>query len=120
MGDAHLDSNGLTTKATINNADNMSVDSGFYQPTVEPKPQPTPEPNPEPTPKPHSGVESHVKHVSPQVQKNANTTKHTSQKETLPETGLETINHGLLGSLLAGLSALFLFRRKKQTNHKSN
>ncbi|WP_341775193.1 SdrD B-like domain-containing protein, partial [Staphylococcus hyicus] len=44
VGDNQLDSDGLTTKVTINNADNMSVDSGFYQPTVEPTPEPTPEP----------------------------------------------------------------------------
>ncbi|WP_194747957.1 SdrD B-like domain-containing protein [Staphylococcus chromogenes] len=224
VGDDRLDSNGLTTKATINNADNMSIDSGFYQPTVEPTPQPTPDPDPNPTPEPNpnptpepspeptpepnpnptpepspeptpepnpnptpeptpepnpnptpeptpepnpnptpepspeptpepnpnptpepspeptpepnpnptlepilepipqsnSDMKSHVKHVSPQIQEKENKEKQASQKETLPETGHETINNGLLGSLIAGLGALFLFRRKKHTNHKSN
>ena len=176
VGDDRLDSNGLTTKVTINNADNMSIDSGFYQPTVEPTPQPTPdpdskptpdpdpkptpepnpnptpepspeptpepnpnptpEPSPEPTPEPNpnptpepspepmpqsnSGMKSQVKHVSPQIQEKESKAKQTSQKEALPETGHETINNGLLGSLLAGLGALFLFRRKKHTNHKNN
>ncbi|WP_245169315.1 SdrD B-like domain-containing protein, partial [Staphylococcus hyicus] len=40
IGDSRLDSNGLSTTATINNNDNYSVDSGFYQPTVEPTPVP--------------------------------------------------------------------------------
>ncbi|WP_341776355.1 SdrD B-like domain-containing protein, partial [Staphylococcus hyicus] len=48
VGDAQSDSNGLTTTATINNADNMTVDSGFYQPTPEPTPEPTPDPIPSP------------------------------------------------------------------------
>ena len=65
-------------------------------------------------------MKSHVKHVSPQIQEKESKEKQTSQKETLPETGHETINNGLLGSLLVGLGALFLFRRKKPTNHKSN
>ncbi|MDQ7114310.1 SdrD B-like domain-containing protein [Staphylococcus simulans] len=37
-GDQALDSNGLETKAVINNADNLTIDSGFYKPTVEPTP----------------------------------------------------------------------------------
>ena len=40
IGDAALDSNGLTTTATINNADNTTIDSGFFKPTVEPTPVP--------------------------------------------------------------------------------
>ncbi len=40
VGDAALDSNGLTTTATINNADNTTIDSGFFKPTVEPTPVP--------------------------------------------------------------------------------
>ncbi|PTH13295.1 hypothetical protein BU591_11075 [Staphylococcus agnetis] len=52
VGDNRLDSNGITTTASINNADNMTVDSGFYQPTPEPNPNPTPEPTPEPKPNP--------------------------------------------------------------------
>ncbi|WP_232168263.1 SdrD B-like domain-containing protein, partial [Staphylococcus simulans] len=40
VGDAALDSNGLTTTATINNADNKTIDSGFFKPTVEPTPVP--------------------------------------------------------------------------------
>ncbi|MCD8916503.1 carboxypeptidase regulatory-like domain-containing protein, partial [Staphylococcus simulans] len=40
VGDVALDSNGLTTTATINNADNTTIDSGFFKPTVEPTPVP--------------------------------------------------------------------------------
>ena len=40
VGDQALDSNGLKTTATINNADNKTIDSGFYKPTVEPTPVP--------------------------------------------------------------------------------
>ncbi|WP_432372141.1 LPXTG cell wall anchor domain-containing protein, partial [Staphylococcus chromogenes] len=88
--------------------------------TPEPNPNPTPEPSPEPMPQSNSGMKSQVKHVSPQIQEKESKAKQTSQKEALPETGHETINNGLLGSLLAGLGALSLFRRKKHTNHKSN
>ncbi|MEJ7509449.1 SdrD B-like domain-containing protein, partial [Staphylococcus simulans] len=38
VGDQALDSNGLETKAVIDNADNLTIDSGFYKPTVEPTP----------------------------------------------------------------------------------
>uniref|UniRef100_UPI000D0269E0 SdrD B-like domain-containing protein n=1 Tax=Staphylococcus simulans TaxID=1286 RepID=UPI000D0269E0 len=40
VGDQALDSNGLKTTATINNADNKTIDSGFYKPAVEPTPVP--------------------------------------------------------------------------------
>ena len=40
VGDDRLDSNGLSTTATIDNADNLSIDSGFYQPVAEPTPVP--------------------------------------------------------------------------------
>ncbi|WP_176745481.1 SdrD B-like domain-containing protein, partial [Staphylococcus sp. HMSC056G08] len=40
VGDQALDSNGLETKVVINNADNYTIDSGFYKPVVEPTPVP--------------------------------------------------------------------------------
>ncbi|WP_439848923.1 LPXTG cell wall anchor domain-containing protein [Staphylococcus hyicus] len=42
--------------------------------------------------------------------------KHTAtHKTTLPDTGHKDMNSGLIGTLLAGLGALFLFRRNKRT-----
>ncbi len=44
VGDDALDSDGASTTVTINNADNYTIDSGFYKPVVEPTPEdPTPE-----------------------------------------------------------------------------
>ncbi|MCE5148072.1 carboxypeptidase regulatory-like domain-containing protein [Staphylococcus simulans] len=40
VGDQALDSNGLETKVVIDNADNYTIDSGFYKPVVEPTPVP--------------------------------------------------------------------------------
>ncbi|WMM04356.1 SdrD B-like domain-containing protein, partial [Staphylococcus simulans] len=41
VGDDALDSDGASTTVTINNADNYTIDSGFYKPAVE---EPTPVP----------------------------------------------------------------------------
>ncbi|MDQ7139350.1 SdrD B-like domain-containing protein, partial [Staphylococcus simulans] len=40
VGNPELDSNGTTTTVTINNADNYTIDSGFYKPVEEPTPVP--------------------------------------------------------------------------------
>ncbi|PTH57789.1 SdrD B-like domain-containing protein [Staphylococcus agnetis] len=103
VGDNQLDSDGLSTKVTINNADNMSVDSGFYQPTVEPTPQPTP--NQPSTVSTHESPKSGPSDKSDSVQ-------------TLPETGQDNTNTGLIGTLIAGLGAMFVLRRKRHANKK--
>ncbi|WP_141751847.1 LPXTG cell wall anchor domain-containing protein, partial [Staphylococcus sp. HMSC056G08] len=40
VGNPELDSNGTTTTVTVDNADDKTIDSGFYKPTVEPTPVP--------------------------------------------------------------------------------
>ncbi|WP_142351336.1 SdrD B-like domain-containing protein, partial [Staphylococcus sp. HMSC072B07] len=40
VGNTALDSDGTTTTVTINNADNYTIDSGFFKPVVEPTPVP--------------------------------------------------------------------------------
>ncbi|MGX0713149.1 LPXTG-motif cell wall-anchored protein, partial [Staphylococcus simulans] len=40
VGDDALDSDGASTTVTINNADNYTIDSGFYKPVEEPTPVP--------------------------------------------------------------------------------
>ncbi|SQE73303.1 Ser-Asp rich fibrinogen/bone sialoprotein-binding protein SdrD [Staphylococcus simulans] len=40
VGDDALDSDGASTTVTINNADNYTIDSGFYKPVVAPEPVP--------------------------------------------------------------------------------
>ncbi|RZI03635.1 SdrD B-like domain-containing protein, partial [Staphylococcus condimenti] len=39
-GDDRLDSDGKTVEVTVNNADDLTIDSGFYKTTVEPTPAP--------------------------------------------------------------------------------
>ncbi|WP_420852988.1 SdrD B-like domain-containing protein [Staphylococcus lutrae] len=52
IGNDAFDSDGKEVTVTVNNADDMTIDSGFYRPTVEPTPEKPSEPgNPEgPTP----------------------------------------------------------------------
>ncbi|RIN72698.1 YSIRK signal domain/LPXTG anchor domain surface protein, partial [Staphylococcus simulans] len=40
VGDDALDSDGASTTVTIDNADNYTIDSGFFKPVVEPEPVP--------------------------------------------------------------------------------
>ncbi|WP_159454559.1 hypothetical protein, partial [Staphylococcus cornubiensis] len=40
VGDAKLDSNGLESKVTINNANDYSVDLGIVKPEAQPEPKP--------------------------------------------------------------------------------
>ncbi|MCP6646172.1 MSCRAMM family adhesin SdrC, partial [Klebsiella pneumoniae] len=40
VGDKALDSDGQTVKVVVDNADDYTIDSGFYKPTVEPTPVP--------------------------------------------------------------------------------
>ncbi|MGV3277369.1 LPXTG cell wall anchor domain-containing protein, partial [Staphylococcus hyicus] len=96
------------------------------KPTPETTPDPTPEPHPDPTPKPppetppepettpKSSVVPNDTHITPQAVSSEH--KHTTtHKKTLPDTGHKDMNSGLIGTLLAGLGALFLFRRNKRT-----
>ncbi|UEX90156.1 SdrD B-like domain-containing protein [Staphylococcus ratti] len=137
VGNDHLDSDGLSTKVTINNSDDFSVDSGFYKPTAEPTPGPAPKPTPEPKPEPTPGPtpqpkpepkptpsstpskSQSQKPVASKTMPQSGKAHHSPAKATLPETGSETMNSGLAGSFIAGLGALFLLRRKKHNQDKA-
>ncbi|UXU12951.1 SdrD B-like domain-containing protein [Staphylococcus aureus] len=141
VGDDALDSDGHTVKVKIENADDMTIDSGFVKTVVEPPvpsepnepgeppvPSEPNEPGEPPVPsepnnpgKPSVPNKSNEQkaHVAPTHHGKLKTssTKQASHKDKkerneLPETGNDSNNTGLLSTLLIGLGGLLLFRKR--------
>ncbi|PTJ14297.1 hypothetical protein BU038_10630 [Staphylococcus simulans] len=146
VGDKALDSDGQTVKVVVDNADDFTIDSGFYKPVIEPEKPITPEKPEEPKvpekpekpnkpevpttpeqpsepgqPTPPKAPKGDVApHKVVKSEKQPEKAPKVSKDKALPETGEEGTNAGLIGTLFAALGSVFLFnRRKKETkNHK--
>ncbi|WP_214524859.1 SdrD B-like domain-containing protein [Staphylococcus pseudintermedius] len=144
VGDDALDSDGTKVEVEVNNADNLTIDSGFYKPTPEvpapevpeqpgnpevPAPEvpeqpgnpevPTPEVpeqpgNPE-TPAPNMPEQPGQPKVEKAMPSTPQKAESKHKKETLPETGQENAGQmTLLGSLFAALGSAFLLGRRRK------
>ncbi|MGS4201527.1 SdrD B-like domain-containing protein, partial [Staphylococcus pseudintermedius] len=144
VGDDALDSDGTKVEVEVNNADDLTIDSGFYKPTPEvptpevpeqpgnpetPAPEvpeqpgnpevPTPEVpeqpgNPE-TPAPNMPEQPGQPKVEKAMPSTPQKAESKHKKETLPETGQENAGQTtLLGSLFAALGGAFLLGRRRK------
>ncbi|WP_422125670.1 LPXTG cell wall anchor domain-containing protein [Staphylococcus simulans] len=115
----------------VNNADDKTIDSGFYKPVVEPTPEdPTPEEpgTPEKPEVPTTPEEPTAPAVTPApsveqpaVEKQEKPSEEASSKEkeeALPDTGEteSTNNAPLFGGLFAALGSILLFGRRRKDN----
>ncbi|WP_317618569.1 SdrD B-like domain-containing protein, partial [Macrococcus capreoli] len=131
VGNDGLDSDGQVVKVTINNADDMTIDSGFVietpnEPETPSEPGTPLEPGEPSEPGNHqvengeSSVPNNtVKSETPVTSYSTVTTKVSEQTPkndktlaTLPDTGEEN-NGGALAAILAGIGGALLYRRKK-------
>ncbi len=121
VGDDALDSDGTKVEVEVNNADDLTIDSGFYKLTPEvPAPEvPAPEVpeqpgNPE-TPAPNMPEQPGQPKVEKAMPSTPQKAESKHKKETLPETGQENAGQTtLLGSLFAALGGAFLLGRRRK------
>ncbi|MBU7227839.1 SdrD B-like domain-containing protein, partial [Staphylococcus pseudintermedius] len=116
VGDDALDSDGTKVEVEVNNADDLTIDSGFYKPTPEvPTPEVPEQPgNPE-TPAPNMPEQPGQPKVEKAMPSTPQKAESKHKKETLPETGQENAGQTtLLGSLFAALGGAFLLGRRRK------
>ncbi|REI08077.1 adhesin, partial [Staphylococcus felis] len=145
-GNDELDSDGASVKVTVNNADDLTIDSGFHKPEETPPgetppgetppgetppgetppgetppgetpPGETPPGETPPSKTPSMETPSYHGQHNEDSQKSMKSAHAEANRKGLPETGnVQTQNGTIFGALLAGLGLLLVGRRKK---HKS-
>ncbi|MCE4958066.1 LPXTG cell wall anchor domain-containing protein, partial [Macrococcoides caseolyticum] len=113
-GDDRIDSDGTVVKVTVNNADDNTIDSGFYKPEGGGSTEPVKPGEPTTPVKPGEPTEP-VKPGEPTTPSTPGVPTTNNTLTSLPDTG-ENNNTGLLATMLAGLGGLLLLKKRREEN----